>query len=146
MKRCLVLAVVAVGLGALAPGLAGASFTCTTIARTGQVTPDGFTFARRYDYPDVNSSGSVVFVGSPLGNRDRLYLFPAVGAPSTIEGAAPNQASQAPNVLRPATTPRGREETFWPDQNTERLSAKKIRAGAERNPSASTKSIRPVSV
>jgi hypothetical protein len=42
--------------------------------------------------------------------------------------------------------PPGRLETFWPDQNTARSSAKKIRAGAERNPSVSTKSIRPVSV
>ena len=73
-------------------------------------------------------------------------LTVAVGAPSTIDGAPANQASQKPNSLIPATTPRGRVETFCPAQNCARFSAKKMRAGADRNPSANTKSIRPVSV
>jgi hypothetical protein len=89
----------------LVPALAAATFlgiaagpalaaTCSTVVATGSITPDAFGIARRLPgTPAINGAGDVLFVARPRGTKPRIYLYPAVGAPSLVVAAdalAPN--------------------------------------------------------
>lgn len=74
---------------------ADAIFSCETVVKSGDPSPDGvFPFGPRIR-PDVaiNDAGDTLLVARPLRSRDTLYLFPAAGAPEVIaagDGPAPN--------------------------------------------------------
>jgi len=73
---------------------ARAAFSCDTIVKSGDPSPDSpFPFGPRIR-PDVaiNDAGDALVVARPLASRDTLYLFPAGGAPEAIatgDGPAP---------------------------------------------------------
>jgi hypothetical protein len=68
---------------------ARADFACSTVARMGQVDPDGAFFINVFrSEVAINSSGDTVFVARPAGSRDKLYLYPAVGAPQVVARSA----------------------------------------------------------
>lgn len=73
---------------------AAAQFTCSTVARAGQVDPDGFVYGNVFrDEVGINSSGDAVFVARANGARDKLYFYPSAGAGEVIaraDGPAPS--------------------------------------------------------
>ena len=81
----------------LAAGLTGtarAQFACSTVARAGQLDPDGFVFSNTFrDEVAVNASGDAVFVAKTNGGRDKLYFYPSAGAGQIVarsDGPAPS--------------------------------------------------------
>lgn len=85
----------AAALVAWMPRPAAAQFTCSTVARSGQNDPGGFTFVKRFTDLDINQGGDVVFLARASGVQPRLYLYPGVGAPSVVVTAG----DVAPNAL-----------------------------------------------
>ena len=78
-----------VGIAATAQAL---TFTCTTVARKGNLDPSGEELGTRYDSPGINNQGDVVFFAHAKRAPRRLYLYPNAGAPSIVAeagGAAP---------------------------------------------------------
>ena len=73
---------------------AGAAFSCGTVVKSGDASPNGpFPFGPRIR-PDlaINDAGDALVVARPLASRDTLYLFPAGAAPEAIatgDGPAP---------------------------------------------------------
>jgi len=91
----MLLAVVVGVLGEVRP--AGAlTFTCSTVARRGQLDAAGAVFKNKFDSPAVNGAGDVAFVGYATSAPRRLYFYPSVGAASVVAqqgGAAPGGSS-----------------------------------------------------
>jgi hypothetical protein len=73
---------------------AGAAYTCSTVARNGQLDPDGQVLSPAFvDRTAINAAGDVVLMGRPRAGRTSVYLYPGAGAPITIargNGMAPN--------------------------------------------------------
>jgi hypothetical protein len=73
---------------------ADAQFTCSTVARAGQLDPDGLVFGNIFrDEVAVNGAGDAVFVARANGSRDKLYFYPAAGAGEVVaraDGPAPS--------------------------------------------------------
>jgi hypothetical protein len=90
--RILVLsaALLATALG----GAAHAQFACSTVARAGQIDPEGFVFSNTFrEEVAVNASGDAVFVAKTNGGRDKLYFYPSAGAGQIVarsDGPAPS--------------------------------------------------------
>jgi hypothetical protein len=74
--------------------VAGAQFTCSTVARAGQLDPDGRVYGNVFrDEVAINASGDAVFVAKANGARDKLYFYPGAGAGEVIaraDGPAPS--------------------------------------------------------
>lgn len=75
-------------------GTADAQFSCSTVARAGQLDPDGLVYGNVFrDEVAVNDAGDAVFVARANGARDKLYFYPSLGAGQVVaraEGPAPN--------------------------------------------------------
>lgn len=75
-------------------GTAAAQFSCSTVARAGQLDPDGLVYGNVFrDEVAVNASGDAVFVARANGARDKLYFYPGAGAGQVVaraDGPAPN--------------------------------------------------------
>lgn len=70
---------------ALSAGVAEARFTCTSVARRGDLDPGGFPFQNKFDEQTaVNGSGDVVFVARSGSNPQYLYRYPNGGPNSVI--------------------------------------------------------------
>jgi hypothetical protein len=73
---------------------ADAQFTCSTVARAGQLDPDGLVYGNIFrDEVAVNGAGDAVFVARANGARDKLYFYPSAGAGQVVaraDGAAPS--------------------------------------------------------
>lgn len=92
MQRTLVVTILAVAWFLAEVNGAGAlTFTCSTVARRGQLDPSGAVLKDRYDSPAINGQGDVAFVGYAAGAPRRLYLYPSVGAASVV--AQPGDAA-----------------------------------------------------
>lgn len=72
---------------------ADAQFTCSTVARAGQLDPDGLVYGNVFrEEVGVNASGDAVFVARASGARDKLYFYPGAGAGEVVaraDGPAP---------------------------------------------------------
>jgi hypothetical protein len=72
---------------------ADAQFSCSTVARAGQVDPDGAVYGNTFrDEVAINASGGTVFVAKASGAPDKLYFYPAAGAAQVVarsDGPAP---------------------------------------------------------
>ena len=90
MPTCRALrAVATVALVALASSASALTFTCEGVARKGGMDPAGAVFTgkfgdQRRGGPAINAAGDVTFFAAPRGAGRRLYLYPAVGAPSIL--------------------------------------------------------------
>lgn len=83
--RILFVAIAALAVSA-SPTLA--AYTCEVVAKRDDLDPDGDPLTNRMrDSVAVNNDGDVVFVARPLGGRDRLYVYPAGGAPLILAEA-----------------------------------------------------------
>ena len=75
-------------------GTAHAQFTCSTVARAGQLDPDGLVYGNVFrDEVAVNDASDAVFVARASGARDKLYFYPNAGAGQVVaraDGPAPN--------------------------------------------------------
>jgi hypothetical protein len=75
-------------------GTAHAQFSCSTVARAGQLDPDGLVYGNVFrDEVAVNDAGDAVFVARANGARDKLYFYPGAGAGQVVaraDGPAPN--------------------------------------------------------
>lgn len=75
-------------------GTAHAQFACSTVARAGQLDPDGLVYGNVFrDEVAVNDAGDAVFVARANGARDKLYFYPSLGAGQVVaraDGPAPN--------------------------------------------------------
>lgn len=75
-------------------GTAHAQFSCSTVARAGQLDPDGLVYGNVFrDEVAVNDAGDAVFVARANGARDKLYFYPSAGAGQVVaraDGPAPN--------------------------------------------------------
>jgi hypothetical protein len=76
------------GAGALAiacfAGMAEASFTCESVARRGDLDPDGAAFSNKFDEAvAVNAAGEVLFVGRAGESQQTLYRYPN-GGPNAV--------------------------------------------------------------
>jgi hypothetical protein len=70
---------------ALWTGVAEARFTCTSVARRGDLDPSGAAFQNKFDEQTaVNGAGDVVFVARSGSNQQFLYLYPNGGSSSII--------------------------------------------------------------
>jgi hypothetical protein len=72
------------------------TFTCSTVARRGDLDPAGAAFKNRYDSPAINGAGDVAFVAYAQSAPRRLYYSPSAGAPAVVAqqgGVAPNGGS-----------------------------------------------------
>lgn len=67
---------------------AEAQFSCSTVARIGQVDPDGQFYSNAFrDEVAVNASGDTLFAARAIGARDKLYFYPAAGAGQVVARA-----------------------------------------------------------
>jgi hypothetical protein len=65
-------------------GAADARYTCTSVARRGDMDPDGFVFTNKFDESTgVNAAGVVVFVARAGNLQQALYRYPN-GGPNTV--------------------------------------------------------------
>ncbi|MBY0274772.1 hypothetical protein K2Z84_05500 [Candidatus Binatia bacterium] len=75
-------------------GTAYAQFTCSTVARAGQLDPDGLVYGNVFrEEVAVNAAGDAVFVARANASRDKLYFYPSAGAGQVVaraDGPAPN--------------------------------------------------------
>lgn len=75
-------------------GTAHAQFACSTVARAGQLDPDGLFYSNVFrDEVAVNDASDAVFVARASGARDKLYFYPSAGPGQVIaraDGPAPN--------------------------------------------------------
>lgn len=75
-------------------GTAHAQFACSTVARAGQLDPDGLVYGNVFrDEVAVNDAGDAVFVARANGARDKLYFYPSAGAGQVVaraDGPAPS--------------------------------------------------------
>ena len=73
---------------------ADAQPSCSTVARGGQLDPDGQFYSNTFrSEVAINSAGNAMFVARPYGARDKLYFYPSAGAAQVIaraDGPAPN--------------------------------------------------------
>mgnify|MGYP000231380861 CR=1 FL=1 len=73
---------------------ADAQFGCSTVARAGQLDPDGLVYSNTFrEEVAVNTSSDAVFVAKASGARDKLYFYPSVGAGQVVaraDGPAPS--------------------------------------------------------
>ena len=75
---------------------AALTFTCSTVARRGDLDPAGAALKNRYDSPAINGSGDVAFVAYAQSAPRRVYHYPSVGAATVVAeqaGAAPGGSS-----------------------------------------------------
>jgi hypothetical protein len=98
MQKLLATAVGVAVIGVFAPvgDVAALTFTCSTVARRGDLDPAGAAFKSRYDSPAINGAGDVAFVAYAQRAPRRLYHYPSVGAPTVVAqqgGAAPGGGS-----------------------------------------------------
>ena len=72
---------------------ADAQFSCSTVARAGQIDPDGVVYGNTFrDEVAINASGDTVFVAKASGAPDKLYFYPGAGAAQVVarsDGPAP---------------------------------------------------------
>ena len=72
---------------------AGAQLACSTVARSGQLDPDGVSYRNRFrDEVAMNAGGDAVFIARARGARDKLYFYPGAGAGEVVaraDGPAP---------------------------------------------------------
>ena len=72
---------------------AGAQLACSTVARAGQLDPDGVSYRNRFrDEVAMNAGGDAVFIARARGARDKLYFYPGAGAGEVVaraDGPAP---------------------------------------------------------
>ncbi len=62
-------------------GTAGAAYTCSVVAKRGDLDPGGSQYSNKFDgRVAINESGDTVFVGRAGGFQQALYLYPGVGA------------------------------------------------------------------
>lgn len=96
MQKAVAGSVLALGLLFAASAASALTFTCSTVARRGQLDPANAAFKNRFDSPAVNGGGDVAFVAYASGAPRRLYFYPAAGAASVVAqqgGLAPGGAA-----------------------------------------------------
>jgi hypothetical protein len=89
-------AVAFIGVFAQIGDVSALTFTCSTVARRGDLDPAGSALKSRYDSPAINGAGDVAFAAYAQGAPRRLYHYPSVGAATVVAeqgGAAPGGSS-----------------------------------------------------
>lgn len=86
---------------------AAAQYACSSTASFGELDPDGSLFTNRFRNPTgVNSTGDVVFIARPAGERDHLYEYPAGGGASVVaEGSTAAPVPGTTFTARPFEDP-----------------------------------------